>query len=60
MPFVCGLFVFGGDKTGDDRFYERMIPVADVLYDTYVEEIRKGGGGARLDSPPRCRKASPV
>jgi hypothetical protein len=27
----------------DDRFYERMIPVADKLYDMYIEDIRKEG-----------------
>ena len=33
----------GGDKTGDKRFYERMIPIADKLYDVYLEELRKEG-----------------
>lgn len=33
----------GGDKTGDDRFYERMVPIADALYGTYIREIRKEG-----------------
>jgi len=33
----------GGDKTGDDRFYERMVPIADALYDAYIDEIRKEG-----------------
>jgi hypothetical protein len=36
-------FVIGGDKTGDDRFYQRLIPIADALYDTYIEEIRNEG-----------------
>jgi hypothetical protein len=35
--------LIGGDNTGDDRFYERMIPIADALYDTYIDEIRKEG-----------------
>ncbi len=35
--------LLGGEKTGDDRFYERAIPIADVLYDTYINEIRKEG-----------------
>ncbi len=30
-------------ETGDDRFYQRMIPIADALYDVYIEEIRKEG-----------------
>jgi hypothetical protein len=35
--------LIGGDKTGDDRFYERMVPIADQLYDIYIAEIRKEG-----------------
>jgi hypothetical protein len=27
-----------GDNTGDDRLYERMIPIADALYDAAIEE----------------------
>jgi hypothetical protein len=33
--------LIGGDKTGAKRFYEAMIPVADQLYDEYIEELRK-------------------
>jgi hypothetical protein len=42
-PRRSGILLIGGDKTGDDRFYQRMIPVADALYDTYINEIRKEG-----------------
>jgi hypothetical protein len=28
----------GGDKTGDDRFYERMVPLADAIWETYRKE----------------------
>ena len=42
-PRRAAILLIGGDKTGDDRFYKRMIPVADRLYDTYIEEIRKEG-----------------
>jgi hypothetical protein len=35
--------LIGGDKTGNDRFYETMIPVADRLYDDYLTELRKEG-----------------
>jgi hypothetical protein len=37
------ILLVGGDKTGGDRFYERMVPIADSLYDTYIDEIRKEG-----------------
>jgi hypothetical protein len=46
MPSIRGvrrsLFI-GGDKTGDNRFYERMVPIADALYDVYIDEIGKEG-----------------
>ena len=42
-PRRTAILLIGGDKTGDDRFYERMVPVADQLYDTYLQEIRKEG-----------------
>lgn len=28
-PRRSAILLIGGDKTGDDRFYERMIPLAD-------------------------------
>lgn len=38
-PLRKAILLLAGDKTGDDRFYERMIPVADRLYDQHLEEI---------------------
>jgi hypothetical protein len=35
--------LIGGDKTGDDRFYERFVPIADRLYDEHLEQLRKEG-----------------
>jgi hypothetical protein len=28
-------------KTGDRRFYEQMIPIADALYDRHLAELKK-------------------
>jgi hypothetical protein len=42
-PRRTAILLIGGDKTGDDRFYERMIPAADNLYDVYIAELRKEG-----------------
>jgi hypothetical protein len=42
-PRRSAILLIGGDKTGDDRFYERMVPIADRLYDAYIAEIRKEG-----------------
>lgn len=35
------ILLIGGDKRGDKRFYQRMIPVADHLYDRYLEKLRE-------------------
>ena len=42
-PRRTAILLLGGDKTGDDRFYERMLPIADDLYDQYLAELRKEG-----------------
>lgn len=42
-PRRCAILLIGGDKTEDDRFYDRMVPLADRLYDEYLEELRKQG-----------------
>lgn len=38
-PRRKSILLIGGDKTGNDRFYEKMIPEADRLYDKHLEEI---------------------
>ncbi len=42
-PRRAAILLIGGNKTGDDRFYETSIPIADRLYDTYLIEIKKEG-----------------
>ena len=42
-PRRCAVLLIGGDKTGDDRFYDRMIPIADRLFDEYLREIQEEG-----------------
>lgn len=42
-PRRSAILLIGGDKTGDRRFYERMIPIADRLYTIYLEEIKREG-----------------
>ena len=40
-PHRVALLLLGGDKTGDDRWYERSVPLADRLYDNYLAEIEE-------------------
>lgn len=40
-PRRNAILLIGGDKTGNQRFYEEMIPVADRLYDEHLVEIER-------------------
>jgi hypothetical protein len=40
-PRRSAILLIGGDKTGDKRFYERMIPIADTLYDEHLAALAK-------------------
>jgi hypothetical protein len=42
-PRRAAILLIGGDKTGNDRFYEIHVPQADQLYDIHLEELRKEG-----------------
>lgn len=42
-PRRTAILLIGGDKTGDNRFYDRMIPLADRLYDEHLAELRNEG-----------------
>lgn len=42
-PRRSAILLIGGDKTGNDRFYETYVPVADDLYDTHLDELKKEG-----------------
>lgn len=42
-PRRHAILLIGGDKTGDKRFYETMIPLADRLFDEHLDELRKEG-----------------
>jgi hypothetical protein len=42
-PRRSAILLIGGDKTGDKRFYARMIPVADRLYDEHLVQLTEEG-----------------
>lgn len=42
-PRRSAILLIGGDKTGDSRWYDVHIPVADELYDEHLEQLRKEG-----------------
>ena len=42
-PRRAAILLIGGNKAGNDRFYEITTPVADGLYDAYMIEIKEEG-----------------
>ncbi len=42
-PRRLAILLVGGDKTGDDRWYDVQVPIADRLYDEHLEQLRKEG-----------------
>ena len=40
-PRRVGILLLGGDKTGDDRWYEKNVTRADRLYDEHLSEIKE-------------------
>lgn len=39
-PRRVAILLIGGCKTGDDRWYDRLVPIADDLYDEHLREIK--------------------
>ena len=40
-PRRCAILLIGGEKTGNDRWYEDYVPIADRLYDEHLETLKK-------------------
>ncbi len=40
-PRRVAILLIGGDKTGDDRWYEKYVPLADKIYDTHIVSLTK-------------------
>jgi hypothetical protein len=36
----CAIPLIGGDKTGQDRWYDIYVPIADRLYDQHLRTLR--------------------
>ncbi|HEY7768419.1 type II toxin-antitoxin system RelE/ParE family toxin [Longimicrobium sp.] len=54
-PRRVAILLIGGDKTGDGRWYQRFIPVAEVLYDAHLEEVADELEGLK----PSAREGAP-
>jgi hypothetical protein len=39
-PRRCAILLIGGDKTGNSRWYDEFVPIADALYDEHLEKLK--------------------
>lgn len=42
-PRRMAILLIGGDKTGDKRWYDKFVPVADDLYDDHIATLMREG-----------------
>lgn len=42
-PRRSAILLIGGDKTGDNRWYDKHVPKADDLYDEHLIELKREG-----------------
>jgi hypothetical protein len=42
-PRRVAILLIGGDKTGDDRWYEKNVPIADRTYEAHLEALKEEG-----------------
>lgn len=38
-PRRAATLLIGGDKTGNNRWYEKYVPLADAIYDRHLREL---------------------
>ncbi len=43
-PRRVAILLLGADKTGDSDWYDRFVPIADILYDAHLAEISNESG----------------
>jgi len=41
-PRRAAMLLVGGDKTGNNRWYQEYVHVADAIYDRHLRDIEKG------------------
>lgn len=42
-PRRCAIMLIGGDKTGQGRWYQEYVPLAERLYDEHLEVLKREG-----------------
>ena len=52
-PMRAALLLLGGDKTGNDRWYEGMVPKADAIYEEQLKTLKREEHKSRKKKRPR-------
>jgi hypothetical protein len=47
-PRRTAILLLGGNKTGDDRWYETNVPMAEKLFERYLEEGKVSENGKEI------------
>lgn len=42
-PRRTAILLLGGDKTGNDRWYDQQVPIAERLYDEHLVALKREG-----------------
>jgi hypothetical protein len=42
-PRRTAILLLGGNKSGNDRWYEKYVPIADKLYDEHLKTLKREG-----------------
>lgn len=42
-PRRIAIVLIGGEKTGNKRWYETFLPIADRLYDEHIADLKREG-----------------
>jgi hypothetical protein len=42
-PRRAAILLIGADKTGDDRWYDTFVPLADKIYDRHLATLKREG-----------------
>jgi hypothetical protein len=42
-PRRAAILLIGGNKKGDDRWYEKYVPIAENLYEQHINTLKKEG-----------------
>ena len=54
-PLRSAILLVGGEKTGDDRWYEKFVPIADRLFERHLLDLKKEGLVVFVNCWKRCR-----